>query len=244
MLRHVARSVGSRSITALLATLVAFVLALGLALPALAAEPGPPFPDPVDGQAVYDTAGLFSQETRDQAELIIDAIESQSKAEVVVYTQALGRDDITTEEAESHARALMDQWGVGRRGVDDGLVILFDLDTTNEHGQVQLYAGPGFSSSYLSDDERQAIYQDVMVPLLADQQFDDALLATLGKVVEATVGAPGAGGGSTKTPPEDQRVPPGPPFPDPEVDRAVYDNAGIDYAGLRSVRRIRARSGR
>jgi hypothetical protein len=117
----------------------------------------------VDGQAVYDTAGLFSQETRDQAELIIDAIESQSKAEVVVYTQALGRDDITTEEAESHARALMDQWGVGRRGVDDGLVILFDLDTTNEHGQVQLYAGPGFSSSYLSDDERQAIYQDVMV---------------------------------------------------------------------------------
>jgi uncharacterized membrane protein YgcG len=227
MLRHVARSVGSRSITAVLATPVAIALVLGLAFPALAAEPGPPFPDPVDGQAVYDTAGLFSQETRDQAELIIDAIESQSKAEVVVYTQALGRDDITTEEAESHARALMDQWGVGRRGVDDGLVILFDLDTTNEHGQVQLYAGPGFSSSYLSDDERQAIYQDVMVPLLADQQFDDALLATLGKVVEATVGAPGAGGGSTKTPPEDQRVPPGPPFPDPEVDRAVYDNAGI-----------------
>jgi uncharacterized membrane protein YgcG len=227
MLRHVARSVGSRSITALLATLVAFVLALGPALPAPAAEPGPPFPDPVDGQAVYDTAGLFSQETRDQAELIIDAIESQSKAEVVVYTQALGRDDITTEEAESHARALMDQWGVGRRGVDDGLVILFDLDTTNEHGQVQLFAGPGFSSSYLSDDERQAIYQDVMVPLLAEQQFDDALLATLGKVVEATVGAPGAGGGSTETPPEDQGVPPGPPFPDPEVDRAVYDNAGI-----------------
>src|SRR4029078_6134198 len=227
MLRHVARSVGSRSITAVLATLAAIGLALGLALPAVAAEPGPPFPDPVDGQALYDTAGLFSQETRDQAELIIDAIESQSKAEVVVYTQALGRDDITTEEAESHARALMDQWGVGRRGVDDGLVILFDLDTTNEHGQVQLYAGPGFSSSYLSDDERQAIYQDVMVPLLADQQFDDALLATLGNVVEATVGAPGAGGGSTKTPPEDQGVPPGPPFPDPEVDRAVYDNAGI-----------------
>ena len=227
MLRHVARSVGSRSITAVLATVVAIALALGLTLPALASEPGPPFPDPVDGQAVYDTAGLFSQETRDQAELIIDAIESQSKAEVVVYTQALGRDHITTEEAESHARALMDQWGVGRRGVDDGLVILFDLDTTNEHGQVQLYAGPGFSSSYLSDDERQAIYQDVIVPLLADQQFDDALLATLGKVVEATVGAPGAGGGSTKTPPEDQGVPPGPPFPDPEVDRAVYDNAGI-----------------
>src|SRR5689334_2070206 len=227
MLPCVARPVGSRSFTNVLSMLVALGLALGLALPALAAEPGPPFPDPVDGQAVYDNAQLFSEETRAQAELIIDAIESQSKAEVVVYTQGLGRDDITTDEAESHARALMDQWGVGRRGVDDGLVILFDLDTTNEHGQVQLLAGPGFSSSYLSDDERQGIYQDVMLPLLADQQFDEALLATLGKVVEATVGGGGDGGGTggvgTETPPGDPAVPPGPPFPDPEVDRAVYD---------------------
>lgn len=222
MLRHVARPVGSRSFAAPFATLVAFALALGLAVPAVAAEAGPPFPDPVDGQAVYDTAELFSPETRQQAELIIDAIEAQSKAEVVVYTQALGRDDITTEEAESHARALMDQWGVGRKGVDDGLVILFDLDTTNEHGQVQLYAGPGFSSSYLSNDERQAIYQDVMLPLLRQQQFDDALLAALGHVVEATVG-----GGATEPPPTEPKIAPGPPFPDPEADRAVYDFAGI-----------------
>src|SRR6185503_19245970 len=207
MLPRMERPVGRRSSAALSAAVVTFTIAVGLVLPALVAAAGPPYPDPVDGQAVYDTAELFSVEARDQAESIIDAIESQTKAEVVVYTQSLGRDDITTEEAEGHAQALMDQWGVGRRGVDDGLVILFDLDTTNEHGRVQLYAGPGFSSSYLSDDERQAIYQDVIVPLLADQQFDDALLATLGKVVEATVGAPGAGGGSTKTPPEDQGVP-------------------------------------
>ena len=30
-------------------------------------------------------------------------------------------------EADSDARALMDQWGVGRKGFDDGLVILFDM---------------------------------------------------------------------------------------------------------------------
>jgi len=225
MLRDVARPVGSRSLPGLFAALVGIALALGLALPATAAEAGPPFADPVDGKAVYDTAELFSPETRDQAELIIDAIESQSKAEVVVYTQNLGRDDITTEEAEAHARALMDQWGVGRKGVDDGLVILFDLDTTNEHGQVQLFAGPGFSSSYLSDDERQSIFENVMVPLLGEQRFDDALLATLSHVVEATVG--GGTGSGTEPPPTEEKVAPGPPFPEPEVDRAVYDFAGI-----------------
>jgi uncharacterized membrane protein YgcG len=227
MLRLMARPIGRRPLAGPLATLLSVVaLAVGLALPSVAAAAGPPFPDPVDGQAVYDTAELFSAETRQQAELIIDAIESQSKAEVVVYTQALGRDDITSEEAESHARALMDQWGVGRKGVDDGLVILFDLDTTNEHGQVQLFARPGFSSSYLSDDERQSLYQDVMLPLLAEQQFDDALLSALGHVVEATVGA-----GPSEPPPGEQKVAPGPPFPEPEVDRAVYDFAGIFSPG-------------
>jgi uncharacterized membrane protein YgcG len=227
MLPRMKRPVGHRSSPALVATLAAATLAVGLALPALAVAAGPPFPDPVDGQAVYDTSELFSPETRDQAERIIDAIEAHTKAEVVVYTQSLGRDDITTEEAEEHARALMDQWGVGRRGIDDGLVILFDLDTSGQHGQVQLFAGPGFSSSYLSDDERQAIYQDTMLPLLAEQQFDDALLATLAKVVEGTFdGVPPGGGGGTGSP-EAPAIAPGPPFPDPEIDRAVYDFAGI-----------------
>ena len=64
----------------------------------------------------------------------------------------------------------MDQWGVGRVGIDDGLVILFDLDTTGIHGEVQLFAGPGFSSRHLSDDERQAIYEGTMLPLLAEQR--------------------------------------------------------------------------
>ncbi len=118
----------------------------------------------------------------------------------------------------------MDQWGVGRAGLDDGLVILFDLDTTLEHGQVQLYAGPGFSTSYMSEEERQAVYDDTMLPLLANQQFDEALLGALAQIVNATFdGAPPDSPGEPAGPVID----PGPPFPDPEIDRAVYDFAGI-----------------
>ena len=220
MLRHMDRHAGRRFVRSLLALLAV----LGLALPAVVAAAGPPFPEPVDGQAVYDTAELFSPEARAQAESIIDAIEAQTKAEVVVYTQALGRDDITPEETEEHARALMDQWGVGRAGLDDGLVILFDLDTTLEHGQVQLYAGPGFSTSYMSQEERQAVYDDTMLPLLAEQQFDEALLGALAQIVNATFdGAPPESPGEPAGPVID----PGPPFPEPEIDRAVYDFAGI-----------------
>ena len=62
----------------------------------------------------------------------------------------------------------MDQWGVGRRGFDDGLVILFDLKPNDTcHGQVQLYAGPGYRAKFLSNADRQSIYENEMLPLLA-----------------------------------------------------------------------------
>ena len=112
---------------------VAF-LALVVAGLASAASPppaGPPYPDPVDGQAVYDYAGVLGPEAEQTAERIIDAIEAQTKAEVVVYTQDTGRDEVTHGRGRRRTpRRLMDQWGVGRRGIDDGLVILFDLDSS------------------------------------------------------------------------------------------------------------------
>ena len=76
----------------------------------------------------------------------------------------------------------MDQWGVGRKGFNDGLVIFFDMQPNLEHGQVQLYAGPGFEAAFLSNEERQAIFENDMLPSLAAGDFDGALAAALEKV--------------------------------------------------------------
>ena len=160
---------------------VASWLALGQAAAILAVEPGPPFPEPEFNQAVYDYAGVFRPQTIQQAEATIDAIENRTGAELVVYTQNLGF-KTSTEDTEEHARALMDQWGVGRKGFDDGLVIFFDLDSSLKHGQVQLYAGPGYAAAFLSNGERQAIFDNDMTPLLVDGDLDGALLVALQKI--------------------------------------------------------------
>ena len=193
---------------------------------ATAPPAGPPYPDPVDGRAVYDYGRLFSPEAVEQAEFIIDAIEGQTKAEVVVYTQGLGTDDFDETTAEEHAAALMDQWGIGRQGINDGLVILVDLDTSMQHGQVRLFGGSGFLERYLDVDGLQAVADETTLPLMAAGEYDAGLLSTLSRVVEATIGA--------ETPTDDPGAPaeapfiqPGPPYPDPEIDRAVYDFAGI-----------------
>jgi uncharacterized membrane protein YgcG len=148
---------------------------------------GPPYPSPVTGQRVYDYAGVFSPDTIDKVQATADGIEQRTGAQVVVYTQV--KPDVDTAEAESDAQRLMDQWGVGRKGFDDGLVILFDLDESLQHGQVQLYAGPGFRSTFLSNDERQAIYQDDMLPYLKVGDLDDAILVAMSKVDAAATPA-------------------------------------------------------
>ena len=165
---------------------LAVVAALGVAalLPGVAdvSAAGPPFPDPVTGQRVYDTAEVFHPATIDAAAATIRGIEDRTGAQVVVYTQ-LVPGDTSDSDAESQALALIDQWGVGRKGIDDGLVILFDLyEGSTCHGRVNLYAGGGFQGAYLSQSERQAIFDNDMVPLLKGCDLDGALLAALAKV--------------------------------------------------------------
>jgi uncharacterized membrane protein YgcG len=91
----------------------------------------------------------------------------------------------TEAEAEADAIALGTQWGVGREGYDDGLVVLLDLDDSRCHGQVQLYAAVGFREAYISNAERQRIFEETMLPHLRDCGIDAALLAALSDVEAA-----------------------------------------------------------
>jgi uncharacterized membrane protein YgcG len=158
------------------------------ATPRIGATPaGPPFPDAVPGRYVYDQAGVFRADTVAKVQNQIQAIRDRTGAEIVVYSQVAGS-SVTESEAEDHARALMDQWGVGRRGFDDGLVILFDMDTSRIHGQIQLYAGPGYRATFLSNADRQAIFENDMLPKLKAADMDGALLIAMDRVdANATV---------------------------------------------------------
>ena len=102
-----------------------------------------------------------------------------------MYTQPTGYYGVETSETESRARALIDQWGIGRAGFNDGMVIFFDIDPSLEHGQVQLYAAPGFEAAFLSNAERQSIFENDMVPLLRNADFDGALEVALRRVDDA-----------------------------------------------------------
>jgi uncharacterized membrane protein YgcG len=162
---------------------------LAIASAAAATPPaGPPYPDAVTGQRVYDYAGIFSPGAIAQAEQTILAIEQRTGAQVAVYTQVKPESN-SLDRANQDALDLMNQWGVGRKGFDDGLVILFDMQDNLRHGQVSLYAGSGFKATFLTDSDRQAIFDNDMTPRLKNGDFDGALGAALQSVDSAATPA-------------------------------------------------------
>lgn len=165
--------------------LLAFTAATAATI--LASTPaGPPFPPPVNNQVVYDVAGVLSPTTEASATQTIVGIEDRVGAEVAIYTQFKpGSDEDSTL---SDAIALIDQWGIGRKGFDDGLVILINMNRlpcrsgVSGNGQVQLYAGPGYAAAYLSNAERQQIFDEDMTPRLKVCDIDGAVLVALRKI--------------------------------------------------------------
>jgi len=148
----------------------------------VALSAGPPFPEPVNDQAVYDTAGVLAPETEQQLESTIDAIEGRSGAEVVVYTQL--DPGISEDENLDNAKALIDQWGIGRSGFDDGLVLMLGMEANLVNGRVSLYGGSGFLGAYASAGDLQAIVDDDFVPPARAGDLDGASLAAIAAVDE------------------------------------------------------------
>ncbi|HEX7613069.1 MAG TPA: TPM domain-containing protein, partial [Candidatus Limnocylindrales bacterium] len=176
------RSRGRLSLAGLAGVTIWLLLLLSAGATVAASPPaGPPYPDAVTGQRVYDYAGIFSPGAVAEAEQTIKTIEARTGAQVAIYTQVKPHSD-TLELANDDALALMNQWGVGRKGFDDGLVILFDMQGNLQHGEVSLYAGSGFKATYLTNADRQAIFDNDMKPLLVDGNFDGAMAKALADV--------------------------------------------------------------
>jgi uncharacterized membrane protein YgcG len=166
---------GTRIGAAALAGLASLVVVVG---PALALD----LPPTREGVYVYDLAHVWRQSTVDRANATITAIRDRTQAQIAVVSWPTGFSSVDTSTARADAIVIMDTWGVGRQGVNDGLVILFDMDETLVHGQIYLYTGSGFRDLYLSDSEAADVVDGTMLPRAKDDDLNAALLDGLAKV--------------------------------------------------------------
>jgi uncharacterized membrane protein YgcG len=142
-----------------------------------------PFPDPVTGQRVYDPADALDPGIEQALEERVDAIEDRSGAQIAMYVQV--DPSATADSNLAAAQALLDQWGVGRAGFDDGLVFLISFDESLVHGQAHYYAGAGFLRGYLSQGDLQALFDEVILPAAGQGQIGGGLIQAVELVDEA-----------------------------------------------------------
>jgi uncharacterized membrane protein YgcG len=139
------------------------------------------FPEPVFNVSVYDPAGSLTDSEEAALEERIDAIENRSGAELVIFARVAPGVDGDSNLAD--ARRLMDEWGIGRRGFDDGFVILLSFDdTTFQHGQLSTYAGSGFKAVYLSEDPQTTLRDRVIIPAIRSGRLGAGLLDAVQRV--------------------------------------------------------------
>jgi len=148
--------------------------------PSLAA--GMTLPPSQPGVYVYDFAGIWSPDTEARAQAVAEAIRTRTEAQMVAVSIPSGLSRVDPDIAIADARTILDAWGVGRRGVNDGLVVLFDMDTSKAHGQVAMFAGSGFEDAYLTASERERIITGDMLPRAVEGNLDRALLDGLNHI--------------------------------------------------------------
>ncbi len=79
------------------------------------------FPSPAGH--VNDFAGVLSSDTRAKLENILSQLEQKTKAEVAVVTLP----DLAGLDVEGYAVDLFEKWGIGKKGEDNGVLLLIAL---------------------------------------------------------------------------------------------------------------------
>ena len=158
----------------------AVVLWLALAPLALAIT----LPPSEAGRSVYDLAGIWRAETIASTQQTADRLRSQTGVEMAILSIPTGEPSVTTETAAADAKSVMDTWGVGQAGVNNGIVVLFELDSTMKHGQIYILGGSGILSTYLSQSAIQGIADDMIGNAKAGD-LDAALAAGMREIADA-----------------------------------------------------------
>ena len=165
----------------------AIVALLVLASPVTAVDSS--FPARPEGRHVFDRAELLQLTAITSFERSAERLLRDAGIDLVVMARVRPETD-SFEAARAEAEALVEAWSIGTTEATDALVILVDLDESRCHGQFQFYADEELRLRF-SDDQRQAIYDSEVEPLLAECDLTGAVAAAVDAAeAELLSGAP------------------------------------------------------
>lgn len=126
-------------------------------------------------QYVSDPENILSQEAKNKINSILLNLENQTTVEtVVVVVPSIGNDDCF-----DFSHKILNQWGVGKKGKDNGLVILLVIDQRC----IQFYTGYGLEGD-LPDAICKRIQTKDMLPYLKKEDWNNAMIVGIQAVYD------------------------------------------------------------
>jgi uncharacterized protein len=152
------------------ATLALMLLFAGAAHAQLAAVP------PLTGH-VTDQAGMLEPGQRDKLEAVLTDYEARTGSQIAVLLVK----STAPEQIEQYSIRVADAWKLGRKGVDDGVLLMVARDNPAALRRLRIEAGRGVQG-VLTDAQSKRILQDVIAPHFQQNQYYDGLVAGIGAI--------------------------------------------------------------
>ncbi len=153
---------------------LATALLLWTALPASAQElvPVPPL-----AARVTDDAGMLDAKQKAALEGVLADYEAKTGSQIAVLLVK----STAPEAIEQYSIRVTDAWKLGRKGVDDGVLLMVAKDNPPALRRLRIEAGRGVQG-VLTDAQSKRILQDVIAPHFKQNDFYGGLVAGVGAI--------------------------------------------------------------
>jgi len=126
---------------------------------------------------INDNAGLLSRTSKNELESYLAGLESANGVQLALLTIP----SLSGESLESYSLRVAEEWGLGSREEDSGVLMLVALDER----EIRIEVGYGLES-VLTDAKSGFIIRDIIVPEFRKGNYNDGIVAgvrTIGEVV-------------------------------------------------------------
>lgn len=129
-------------------------------------------PVPPLSSRVTDTAGMLTVEQRAKLENVLKDYETRSGGQIGILLIS----STAPEAIEQYSIRVADAWKLGRKGIDDGVILVVAKDNPKALRRLRIEAGRGIQGT-VTDAQSKRILEDVIAPHFRQNDFYGGLTA-------------------------------------------------------------------
>ncbi len=141
------------------------------------------FEKPSQQRLVVDNAGVFSEPEIQSLTQKLNTFSNETSTQVLIYTT----NDLQGYDVVDFAQRLGAGWGVGQKGFDNGIVIVYKPKTSDSPGRVTIQTGYGIEP-LIPDVTAHRIIENEMIPSFKAGKVYDGIDKAINTCISLTKG--------------------------------------------------------